>query len=152
RTQATPLLVGQVGQTGPVAAKRLEQVNSITDAIAERHLSSVTRIPARPERRDGRTPPQGGRPRFCNGLASGWASAAATAWSLGAGAALLSTGSAVLGSLVSVRMALGGFPRVVPGVVMSAYFAGFVLGSLYAFRIITRVGFIRAFAAFAATA
>lgn len=78
-------------------------------------------------------------------------SSSATVSSLLAGAALLTTANALLGSLVSVRMALEGFPRVVSGVVMSAYFAGFILGSLYAFRIITRVGFIRAFAAFAAT-
>jgi MFS family permease len=68
------------------------------------------------------------------------------------GVALLTAGNALLGTLVSLRMALEGFPRVVSGVVMSAYFAGFLLGARYAPRIIDRVGHIRAFAAFAATA
>ena len=75
-----------------------------------------------------------------------------TVLSLLIGAALLTVGNALLGTLVSVRMAIEGFPRVVSGVVMSAYFAGFILGSIYAFRVIDRVGHIRAFAAFAATA
>lgn len=74
----------------------------------------------------------------------------AAIWSLLAGVVLLTAANALLGTLVSVRMAIEGFPRVVSGVVMAAYFAGFILGSLHAFRIITRVGFIRAFAAFAA--
>jgi MFS family permease len=74
-----------------------------------------------------------------------------TVFSLLIGAALLTVGNALLGTLVSLRMAIEGFPRVLAGVVMSAYFAGFVLGSIYAFRIIDRVGHIRAFAAFAAT-
>jgi MFS family permease len=64
--------------------------------------------------------------------------------------ALLTAGNALLGTLVSVRMTIEGFPRLVSGLVMSAYFAGFVLGSIHASRIIDRVGHIRAFAAFAA--
>lgn len=78
-------------------------------------------------------------------------SSAAAISSLLAGVVLLTAANALLGTLVSVRMSLEGFPRVVSGVVMSAYFAGFIVGSFSAFRIINRVGFIRAFAAFAAT-
>lgn len=74
-----------------------------------------------------------------------------TVLSLLAGAALLTVGNALLGTVISLRMAIEGFPRIVSGLVMSAYFAGFVLGSINASRIIDRVGHIRAFAAFAAT-
>lgn len=70
--------------------------------------------------------------------------------SLLAGAGLLTIANALLGSVVSVRMVIEGFPRPAAGLVMSAYFAGFVAGSLYGPRIIGRVGHIRAFAAFAA--
>lgn len=70
--------------------------------------------------------------------------------SLLAGAGLLTIANALLGSLVGVRMAVEGFPRPLAGLVMSAYFAGFIAGSLYAPAIIGRVGHIRAFAACAA--
>ncbi len=70
--------------------------------------------------------------------------------SLLAGVVLLTAGNALFGTLVSVRMTIEGFPRPVSGLVMSAYFAGFVLGSMHAPRVIDRVGHIRAFAAFAA--
>ena len=77
-------------------------------------------------------------------------SSSAAVWSLLAGVILLTAANALLGTLVSVRMGIEGFPRLLSGMVMSAYFAGFVLGSIYAFRIIDRVGHIRAFATFAA--
>jgi MFS family permease len=66
------------------------------------------------------------------------------------GVALLTAANALLGTLVSVRMAIEGFPPAMSGLVMSAYYAGFVLGSLYGSRVIDRVGHIRAFAACAA--
>jgi MFS family permease len=72
-------------------------------------------------------------------------------FSLLAGVALLTAGNGLLSTLVSVRMAVEGFPAPVAGLVMSAYFGGFILGSMHASRIIDRVGHIRAFAAFAAT-
>lgn len=70
--------------------------------------------------------------------------------SLLAGAGLLTIANALLGSLVGVRMAVEGFPRPLAGLVMSAYFAGFIGGSLKAPAMIGRVGHIRAFAACAA--
>lgn len=68
------------------------------------------------------------------------------------GVALLTAGNALLGTLVSLRMTLEGFPRLLTGFVMSAYFVGFVLAPVLVPRVIDRVGHIRAFAAFAATA
>src|SRR3954462_14718581 len=51
------------------------------------------------------------------------------------------------GTFISLRVAIGDFD--IPGVVLSAYFAGFTLGALCCGRIIARIGHIRAYAAFA---
>lgn len=56
------------------------------------------------------------------------------------------------GSLLGLRAELEGFDTRITGLVMSAYFAGFLLGSLLAPRIIQRVGHIRTFAALTALA
>ena len=52
------------------------------------------------------------------------------------------------GTYISLRVAIEGFD--VPGLVLSAYFAGFTLGAFLCGRIIERIGHIRAYAAFAA--
>ncbi len=66
---------------------------------------------------------------------------------LGIGTLLLGIG--LLGTLLSLRTQIEGFPTEVTGLVMSAYFAGLVVGSLYCRHVVHRVGHIRAFAAFA---
>lgn len=71
-------------------------------------------------------------------------------FSLLLGAGLMALGVGLIGILLPIRMGAEGVGPQVAGYVMSAYYAGFVLGSLYAQRIIQRVGHIRAFAAFAA--
>lgn len=53
-------------------------------------------------------------------------------------------------TLLSVRMALEGFPAQTAGLMMSAFSAGFVLGSFLFTRFIIEVGHIRVFAACAA--
>jgi len=58
-------------------------------------------------------------------------------------------GSGPLGTAVSLGMEAAALPRPVIGLVMSAYFAGLTLGSLLAYRVVLRVGHIRAFTAFA---
>jgi MFS family permease len=58
----------------------------------------------------------------------------------------------VQGSLLGVRAALEGFEDGLIGLVMSAYFAGFLAGSLLAPRLILQVGHIRAFGAVTALA
>jgi MFS family permease len=67
---------------------------------------------------------------------------------VGAGALIL--GNGLVGIVLPVRMSLEQVPTQVSGLVMSAYYAGLVLGCLWGRGIIVRVGHIRAFAAFAA--
>ena len=66
------------------------------------------------------------------------------------GVAILNFGNGLFGTFLSLRMNLEAFPTEVTGLVMSAYYAGFVVGAYRCDRIINRVGHIRAFAAFAA--
>ena len=73
-------------------------------------------------------------------------------WALLVGVTLLMMGSGLQGSLLGVRAAAEGFSPVQTGVVMSSYYAGFVLGSLTAPRLIRNVGHIRVFGALASTA
>lgn len=51
-----------------------------------------------------------------------------------------------------MRAGLEHFPTVLTGLVMSSYYAGFVLGSLMAPAVVNRVGHIRTFSAFASLA
>ncbi len=67
-----------------------------------------------------------------------------------AGMFLLFLGNGALGTLLSLRMAMTGFPSFTAGMVMSAYFMGLVLGTFWGRHLISGVGHIRAFAAFAA--
>lgn len=66
---------------------------------------------------------------------------------LGTGLLLLGTG--MLGTLVGIRLALEGETSLLVGLVMSAYFAGLMAGSLTAHRLISAIGHIRTFAALA---
>src|SRR5215470_13760892 len=72
-------------------------------------------------------------------------------FSLLLGAGLMAFGVGLVGLLLPIRMGQEGVASQLAGYVMSAYYAGFVAGSLMGQRIIGRVGHIRAFAAFAAT-
>lgn len=67
-------------------------------------------------------------------------------------AAILTLGFALLSTLVPVRLSLEAIPVGLVGVVSSLYFVGFVLGTLACPAVVERVGHIRTFAAFAATA
>ncbi|HET6519340.1 MAG TPA: MFS transporter, partial [Geminicoccaceae bacterium] len=69
---------------------------------------------------------------------------------LGIGVLLL--GNGLQGTLLGVRAGMEGFPTQVIGLVMSAYFAGFVAGSLYVPALVRRSGHIRTFAALASVA
>lgn len=66
------------------------------------------------------------------------------------GITLLVTGMGLLGSLLGVRATLAHFPGWELGLVMSGYFAGFVIGCFLCPVLIRRVGPIRTFAALAA--
>lgn len=69
---------------------------------------------------------------------------------LGVGLLLLGTG--LLNTLLAVRAQLSGMGSTLLGLVMSAYFVGFILGTYLSPRMIRRVGHIRSFAICAAVA
>ncbi len=62
---------------------------------------------------------------------------------------LLMAGNGPLTTIISVRLEAAGTASPVIGAVMSAYFGGLTLGSLFAYRAVTQYGHIRAFTAFA---
>lgn len=66
------------------------------------------------------------------------------------GAGILVLGNGLLFILLPIRLGVEGISSEATGLVMSAYYAGFVGGSLWGRDLIARVGHIRAFAAFAA--
>jgi MFS family permease len=66
------------------------------------------------------------------------------------GAGVLILGNGLVGIVLPVRMTLEHVPTQVSGLVMSCYYAGLVAGCLWGRGVISRVGHIRAFAAFAA--
>lgn len=68
------------------------------------------------------------------------------------GISFLLVGNGLLGTLLGVRSVNLGFSLEITGMVMAAYFAGFVAGSLRSVDLIERVGHIRTFAALAAVA
>jgi len=68
------------------------------------------------------------------------------------GGATLLVGMGLLGTLLAVRARVEGFSEVTIGVVMAAYFLGFVAGTFVCPALIRRVGHIRAFAAMATVA
>ncbi len=63
---------------------------------------------------------------------------------------LLVSGNAFLMTLLGLRLSIEGFSASLIGWILALYSVGFVAGTLYAGRIIQRVGHIRAFAVFAA--
>ncbi len=68
-------------------------------------------------------------------------------WALFLGMMLLQVGNGVQGTLLGIRGGLEGFSTFQMSLVMSAYFLGFLGGSLIAPRLIRRVGHLRVFAA-----
>lgn len=68
------------------------------------------------------------------------------------GVTLLVLGVGLLFSVLGLRAGLAEFSTVTTGIVMSAYFVGFIVGTLYCPRLIRRVGHIRSFAAMASVA
>jgi MFS family permease len=62
---------------------------------------------------------------------------------------LLMAGSGPLNTMIGVRLEAAGASPPVIGAAMAAYFGGLTLGSLFAYRLVTACGHIRAFAAFA---
>jgi len=79
-------------------------------------------------------------------------SVAAATWALFVGLALVMVGNGLNGSLLGVRSDQEGFSLTVTGVIMAAYFAGFLAGTVYAESALRTVGHIRVFAALASLA
>ena len=75
-----------------------------------------------------------------------------SSWALFLGIAFIMLGNGLQGSLLGVRAELEGFPTAVTGLVMTGYYAGFLVGSTVVPRLVTRVGHIRVFAALASLA
>ena len=69
-------------------------------------------------------------------------------WALFLGMGLLMVGNGLQGSLLGVRGGLEGFSTLAMSIVMSGYFAGFLLSSYLTPPLIGRVGHVRVFAAF----
>jgi len=74
----------------------------------------------------------------------------ASVFSLLLGAGILVVGNSLLGIVLPVRMGIEHVPEFQSGLVMSAYYLGFVIGSSQIQLLIRRAGHIRAFAALAA--
>lgn len=66
--------------------------------------------------------------------------------------ALLVSGSALLGTLVALRLDIEGFTDTSIGLILACYSLGFVLGAIWGSGVIRQVGHIRAYATFAAVA
>lgn len=64
----------------------------------------------------------------------------------------LLAGNSLQSVVLGLRAGLEGFSPTVVGIMMAFYFGGFAVGSIAAPRVIARVGYIRAFAAFASAA
>lgn len=73
-------------------------------------------------------------------------------WALLLGIALLNLGDGLQATLLGVRAALESFPTTATGLLMSAFYVGFLVGSLVAPRSVERVGHIRVFGALASLA
>src|SRR5690606_6822393 len=67
-------------------------------------------------------------------------------------ASLIITGTGLLGTALALRAESLGFTSSLIGVVMSAYFFGYVVGTYACPKIVMSAGHVRAFSAFAATA
>lgn len=79
-------------------------------------------------------------------------SVAAATWALFVGLALVMVGNGLNGSVVGLRSDAAGFDATVISVIMAAYFAGFLAGTVCAESALKSVGHIRVFAALASIA
>lgn len=73
-------------------------------------------------------------------------------WSLLFGVAIITMASALQSSLIGIRASIESFNTTATGLIMSAYYVGFILGSLLVPKWVKNVGHIRVFAAVASLA
>lgn len=75
-----------------------------------------------------------------------------SSWPLFFGLAMIMIGNGLQGTLLGVRANIEGFSTMTIGVIMSLYYVGYLLGSIFVPRLIQGVGHIRVFAALASLA
>jgi MFS family permease len=68
------------------------------------------------------------------------------------GLGILLAGVGLLGTVLGVRATTAAFANLEIGLIMAGYYAGYIVGTLIAPRLIRNVGHVRCFAAFAAVA
>lgn len=73
-------------------------------------------------------------------------------WPLFFGLALIMVGNGLQGTLLGVRATIEGFDTAAIGIIMSLYYFGFLGGSYYVPKLISKVGHIRVFTALASLA
>lgn len=73
-------------------------------------------------------------------------------WALLVGIGFMMLGNGLQGTLLGLRATIEGFPTLVTGIMMSGYFVGIFIGSMFSPMLLGRVGHIRVFAALASTA
>lgn len=78
--------------------------------------------------------------------------ALAATWTLLLGMALLMLGAGLQGTLIGLRASMEGFSTFLAGVVLAAYYFGYLGGSVLAPRLVATVGHIRVFSALTALA
>lgn len=75
-----------------------------------------------------------------------------TSWPLFFGLALIMIGNGLQGTLLGVRASIEGFDTTTIGLIMSLYYFGFLGGSYYVPKMVSKVGHIRVFTALASLA
>lgn len=79
-------------------------------------------------------------------------SAIKASWPLLLGMGILMLGAGLQSTLLSLRATLEGYTPLITGLIMSAYYVGYLVGTRIASPLLQRVGHIRVFAALAAVA
>ena len=79
-------------------------------------------------------------------------SALKSSWALLLGFGILMLGDGLQGSLLAIRSDMEGFSATLTGLIMSSFYVGFLMGSVFTPKIMVQVGHVRVFAALAAIA
>lgn len=75
-----------------------------------------------------------------------------SSWPLFFGLTLIMIGNGLQGTLLGVRAAMEGFDTATIGLIMSLYYLGYMVGSYYVPKLVSKVGHIRVFTALASLA
>ena len=73
-------------------------------------------------------------------------------WALFFGVGMMMLANGLQGSLIGIRASLEGYSASASGIILTGYYAGFLLGALYIPQRIINVGHVRTFAALASIA